>query len=62
RLFDELMLVAGFTPSELKQDLSEKKAILDFMVKSKIFDLNNVCEMISLYYASPEEVLKKVRR
>ena len=59
RLFDELALHTGYTASEINQNLKEKKTILDYLVREKIRDINEVGKAMAQYYSEPETILKK---
>jgi Flp pilus assembly CpaF family ATPase len=59
RLFDELGLHTGFTAQELTQNLSQKEKVLNWMIKQKIRDINEVGQVMAEYYSTPETVLKK---
>lgn len=59
RLFDELSLHTGFTAGELNQNLLEKQKVLEYMVKEKIRDINEVGKIMAQYYSEPETILKK---
>ena len=60
RLFDELNLHTGLSPAELNRELKLKKAILDWMVKFGIRDINEVGRVMAQYYMTPEDVIKAV--
>lgn len=59
RLFDELALHTGFTAQELNKNLSEKEKVLNWMVKEKIRDINEVGSIMAAYYAEPESIMKR---
>ncbi len=59
RLFDELALHTGYTAGELTQNLSEKEKVLNWMVKEKLRDINQVGAVMAAYYSEPESILKR---
>ncbi len=59
RLFDELALHTGFTAQELNENLHEKEKVLEWMVKEKIRDINEVGRIMASYYSDPETILKR---
>ncbi len=62
KVIEELQLKTGMTREEIKKDLKEKEEVLDWLVKNKITDLNEVGKIISLYYSRKDYLLKKVRK
>ncbi|MEK6970617.1 MAG: ATPase, T2SS/T4P/T4SS family [archaeon] len=59
RLFDELALHTGYTAGELTQNLAEKEKVLQWMVKEKIRDINQVGSVMAEYYSDPAAILKR---
>lgn len=62
RVLDEVKFYTGMTDEEIKKDLKDKEAILEWMVKHDIKDVNKVGETISRYYQNKKEVLDQVRK
>ncbi len=60
RLFEKLNLYTGMTNDEIEKDLKEKKAVLEWMAKSDISDIESVGSIVSEYYKHKEELMKKV--
>ncbi|HIH20108.1 TPA: CpaF family protein [Candidatus Micrarchaeota archaeon] len=60
RLFSELALHTGFTTKETEQDLREKQAILKYLIKQGVRDVNSVGKVSALYYRDKDRVLKIV--
>ena len=46
---------------DIEADLKGKKALLDYMVKNNINDIQKVGRVISEYYTNPELVLRKIK-
>lgn len=59
RLFDELALHTGYTAQEINQNLGEKQRVLEYMMREKIRDINEVGKAIAQYYSDPETIFKK---
>jgi len=57
RIPDVLELYAGLSQKEINQDLKEKVAILNWMVDSKYFEVDQVGLLVSSYYDDPDRVL-----
>lgn len=62
RLMDELGLHTGFSQKEILGDLAEKQKILEWMVKQKIRDVNEVGKLMVRYYSEPSEIIEMARR
>ncbi len=58
KLFDDLSRHANLTIREIEQDLSEKKKILELMVKKDIRNLDKIGEIVKEYYIDPKLALK----
>jgi flagellar protein FlaI len=61
RIFDTIKMHTGMNDRELSADLSEKTKILNWMVKSKINNINDVGKAIAQYYSDKEQILKKIK-
>ncbi|MFH1403724.1 MAG: type II/IV secretion system ATPase subunit [Candidatus Altiarchaeota archaeon] len=61
RIFDELSLHTGMTRPDIERDLGEKEAVLQWMVKENKKSLDDVGEVMDLYYKDKEGLLKMVR-
>ncbi len=62
RLADLLSLYAGMEEKEIEEDIAEKTAILNWMVKNNYESVDHVGKIISTYYTDPEAVVKAVRK
>ncbi len=62
RYIENINLHTGMTEKEIYDDQKEKKGILEWMVKNKIEDINQVGEIIKKYYLSPDEVIEAARK
>ncbi|MBN2127537.1 MAG: type II/IV secretion system ATPase subunit [Candidatus Diapherotrites archaeon] len=62
RLIDELGLHTGLSPSEINEDLIEKKSILDWMVEQKITGIYKVGRLLSEYYKDKKTVLDWMKK
>ncbi len=61
RFVNDLRLHTGLADEDLDKDLREKQFILDYMVKKKIFDINEVGRIVDEYYINKEALLKKFK-
>jgi flagellar protein FlaI len=61
RLMDELTLHTGLSKEKVLAQISEKQKILEWMVKFKVRDVNEVGKVVANYYKDPESVLSLVR-
>ncbi len=62
RLWNELNLHNGMSNDDIERDIKEKKKVLDYMVKHKIFDINEVGKIVNMYYIDKKNILSKVRK
>ena len=62
RVADDLNLFTGMTKQEIRQDLNTKQGILDWLVKNKVDDVDDVGKVISHYYTNPQEFFKIIGR
>lgn len=58
RLFSELNLHTGMTLDEIKDELASRKQILEWMVSQGLHTPEAVGNVMSLFYRSPDEVIK----
>jgi flagellar protein FlaI len=61
RVFDVLRMHTGMTDKEFYDDIKEKMKILDYMVKNKINEVNDVGNMVAQYYSDKEALMKKIK-
>ncbi|HEV8289985.1 MAG TPA: ATPase, T2SS/T4P/T4SS family [Candidatus Norongarragalinales archaeon] len=57
RLFSELNLHTGFTNKEIIKDLNDKQAVLEWMQKQQVTNVNDVGKIVASYYRDPEDVV-----
>lgn len=62
RLMDELMLFTGMNVKEITTDLEERKKILAYMLKHRIYDVDGVGRLIAMYYRDKERLLDVVKK
>jgi len=61
RVAEEINLRTGMTHKEITADLRERTAILDWMLRHKLREINDVGAVMRLYYRDPEELLSAVK-
>ncbi len=61
RVVEDLNLHTGMTVREIDQDLDEKAAILDWMLKNKILDVDGIGKIMKNYYLDKNIILKYVQ-
>lgn len=61
RIYEELNLHTGMTQKEIVDDLNERKAILEWMVKNNIDTVDKVGGIMQEYYGSPQEFISNNR-
>jgi len=62
RIVEELNLHTGMTLQEIENDLREKKRILSWMLKYNIKNLDQVGNVMSLYYRDRNKLLSMIRK
>jgi flagellar protein FlaI len=62
RVMNDIKLYTGMSEKDIERDLKEKKEILEWLIKNKVKDINEVGRIISEYYRNPEMVLKMVKK
>lgn len=60
RVAEELNLHTGMTPKELTEDLRQKQAILGWMLKNNVKEVNEVGEIMRYYYKEQQTLLDAV--
>ncbi len=58
RVFKEIELYTGMTDDDIEQDLADKAAILDWMIKYQIKTINTVGKVFAEYYRDDKAVIK----
>jgi len=62
RIFEDIRSFTGMSDEEIKEDLSEKKKVLEYLCKNDINDLNKIGRIISIYYVDKEFLLKNLNK
>ncbi|MBI2670848.1 CpaF family protein [Candidatus Woesearchaeota archaeon] len=62
KFFEEVNRHTGLSDSEIQSDLRDKQKILDWMVKNKVRQVNDVGKVMKDYYIEPEIVLKVINK
>ncbi|MCX6695369.1 MAG: ATPase, T2SS/T4P/T4SS family [Candidatus Altiarchaeota archaeon] len=60
--YDKIIKRSGKTREEIVKEMSEKKEIIDWIVRRKIKDVNEVGGIINDYYMQPQEVLEAAKK
>jgi len=61
RTLGDIKLYTGMSERDIDKDLSEKKEILQWLVKNNIKDITLVGKVVSQYYRDPQHVLEQIR-
>ncbi|MFH1306848.1 MAG: ATPase, T2SS/T4P/T4SS family [Candidatus Micrarchaeota archaeon] len=56
RFYKELNLHTGMTKEQINKDNRKRQTILQWMIKNKISEINEVGNIFSLYYSNPDEI------
>ncbi|MEM3030481.1 MAG: ATPase, T2SS/T4P/T4SS family [Candidatus Micrarchaeia archaeon] len=62
RLLTELELYTGMNEKEINEDLREKEEILAYMVKNRIYDIDEVGRIAATYYRNRDAVVDAVQK
>jgi len=62
RIYSLLHLYAGLSDKEIREEVEQKKSVLEWMVDKGYIDVNTVGHIISHYYNDEDEILELVRR
>jgi len=62
RLADTIMLYGGYTRNEMLEEIEEKRKILEWMVKNRVFDVDATGYIIANYYKDKKSVLDIVNK
>lgn len=62
RLFEDLSRHTGMSQTEINKDLASKKAILEYMVKNKVREMENVGKLMREYYLNRDFVINAVNK
>ncbi len=62
RLYESLSRNTGMSEKEIEENLSEKRKILDLLIKNNIRDLNDIGRVVKTYYGDKETLLEAVKK
>lgn len=62
RLFEDLARNTGRTEKTIREDLVKKQNILNWLVKEKIRDLQEIGKVMNLYYKNQSVLLEKIKK
>jgi flagellar protein FlaI len=62
RVINEIMMFSGMTEKEVKQDLDERKHILEYLVQNKLFDVEEVGRVAAAYYRRKDELVQAITK
>ncbi len=62
RVKEEIETFTGMSEKEIKDNLDDKRMVLEVLLKQGIFDVNNVGRIISRYYMEPDKVIEAAKR
>ncbi|MEM0437957.1 MAG: type II/IV secretion system ATPase subunit [Candidatus Micrarchaeia archaeon] len=62
KYYQEMNLNTGMTPSEIKEDIADKKIVLKYMLDKKVETLNEVGRLMKIYYTDPDFVLNSAKK
>lgn len=60
RLYELFELYAGLTGGEVEDDINEKSTVLEWMVKNKVFGVDDVGYIVASYYKNKDKILQIV--
>ena len=58
RLSETMMLYGGYTPQEINADLDQKAKILNWMIKNKVFGIDEAGFIVANYYKNPSKIIQ----
>ena len=61
RLTDTIALYGGYIRAEIFAEIADKATVLDWMVKNKIFDMDECGYIVANYYKNKDKVLQLVK-
>ncbi|MEM0438026.1 MAG: type II/IV secretion system ATPase subunit [Candidatus Micrarchaeia archaeon] len=61
-LADRIGLYTGMTLKEVRQDISEKAQVINYMVRNDLLDIESVGKIVAEYYRNPEQVVALAAR
>ena len=60
RIIDELNLHTGMTVKEINDDLNQKVSILNWLKKEKVYNIDDLGNILKTYYKEPDKLIKAV--
>jgi archaeal flagellar protein FlaI len=60
RVVEDLNLHTGMTEKDIQNDLAEKKSVLEWLLKNKIYDIDEVGEVLRIYYKHPKLLIDNI--
>src|SRR3989344_9644142 len=60
--FDELSRHTGMSQADINKNLAHKSVILNWLLKSKIRNLNSIGKVMNLYYTNPELLASMIKK
>ena len=61
-MLEELNMHTGMTMEEIKNDIADKKCILEWMLKNNIRTVDKVGSTVGFYYKSPAEIIRAAEK
>jgi archaeal flagellar protein FlaI len=61
RVTEDLNLHTGMTEKDIQEDLSQKKEVLSWLLQNRIYDIDDVGEVLRIYYKHPKILLDSIR-
>ncbi|VVC03705.1 Type II/IV secretion system protein [Candidatus Burarchaeum australiense] len=62
RIIEEMNLHTGMSPEEITKDIADKRTILDWMVKRDLRSIEQVGQIMNVYYKRPKDVLEAAKK
>ncbi|MBI5046881.1 type II/IV secretion system ATPase subunit [Candidatus Micrarchaeota archaeon] len=62
RYYEQLNLHTGMTENEIGTDQKEKVTVLEWMLKNKLEDMDDVGRVMKAYYSSPDDIVKAAEK
>ncbi len=61
RLAQTVSLYGGYTQDEMRSEISDKALILEWMVKNKVFDVDQCGEIVAHYYRDADKIVQMAK-
>jgi len=62
RVMDDLSLFTGMNNKEINADMEDRKKVLNYMLKSKIYNVNDVGRVVAAFYRDKEKLVEMVKK